>query len=688
MSRHAIRAGVEETDSEISRLLKLQADIGISLLAADSERDMLRRCAEALVKHLGAAFARVWTLNAETNVLELQASAGLYSHIDGAHSKIQMGEYKIGRIAQERKPHLTNRVIGDPSVHNQEWAKQEGMVSFAGYPLLIEDRLVGVLGMFSRNVLPENTLFALAAVANSVALGIERKQIEERGRKQTAEAIAANAKFRAVFEQTTIFAGIMTAEGIIVDANRICLEACGYRAEEVLGLPFWETPWWRSFPEAQEKIRMATPQVAGGVPYREVMRYSWADGTERLVDLAIFPIRDPQGQIIFLHPTGVDITDLKQAEIQQRLNLEKFRTMADAMPHMVWTSQAGGLIDYCNQRWLDYTGLTLQETQDGGWNKAQHPEDVNGSSGKWESSLAQGEVFENEMRFLRASDQSWRWHFTRAVPVRDELGRVSQWIGTCTDIDDRKVAEDVLRIAREELETRVIERTAELRREVAERQRAESDLRELSGRLLSLRDDERRRIARDLHDSVGQMLAATTMTLATVAGQANRLNPDAQKALSEADRFVQETIKEVRIVSHLLHPPLLDEAGLASAIRWYLEGFSQRADIQTDFSITEKFGRLPMEFETAIFRVIQECLTNIHRHSGSTTAKVRLSRLADEVRVEVEDMGKGMPERNKIGMGLRGMRERLAQFQGELQIDSSGSGTIVVARLPLKSAAA
>jgi len=95
-----------------------------------------------------------------------------------------------------------------------------------------------------------------------------------------------------------------------------------------------------------------------------------------------------------------------------------------------------------------------------------------------------------------------------------------------------------------------------------------------------------------------------------------------------------------------------------------------------------------MEFETAIFRVIQECLTNIHRHSGSTTAKVRLSRLADEVRVEVEDMGKGMPERNKIGMGLRGMRERLAQFQGELQIDSSGAGTIVVARLPLKSAAA
>ena len=685
MSPDSSPAGVEEVTYGVSRLLELQAEIGVSMLKADSVPEMLRRCAEALVKHLDAAFARVWTLNRETEVLELRASAGLYTHLDGAHSRIPMGQYKIGMIARDRVPHLTNNVVGDPKVHNQKWAKQEGMVSFAGYPLLVEERLVGVLGMFSRRSLPDTTLLALGAVASALALGIERKQIEERERQRTAEAIAANAKFRAVFDQTTVFAGILTTDGTVVEANRLCLDACGYCAEEILGRVFWETAWWRNFPEAQEKIRTATPQAARGIPYREVLPYSWADGTERLVDLALFPIRDDQGKVIFLHPTGVDITDFKLSELQQKLNAEKFRAMADAMPQMVWTARADGFVDYYNQQWFDYTGLTLEETQGWGWKQTQHPEDIQRSVDKWIVSLAKGEAFQNEMRFLRASDQTWRWHFTRAVPVRDEAGRVTQWIGTCTDIDDRKAAEEVLRTSREELESRVAERTAALRREVAERLRTENDLRKLSGRLLTLRDAEQRRIARDLHDSVGQLLVAATMSLAMVANHAKSLNAEATQALAQADSLVRETLQEVRIVSHLLHPPLLDETGLPSAIRWYLEGFSQRGEIKAEFQVADDFGRLPIELETAVFRVIQECLTNIHRHSGSKTARLQLSRLDDELRVEVEDQGKGIPPEQAAGVGLRGMRERLAQFGGTLEIISNGSGTTMIARLPLKS---
>jgi two-component system NarL family sensor kinase len=163
------------------------------------------------------------------------------------------------------------------------------------------------------------------------------------------------------------------------------------------------------------------------------------------------------------------------------------------------------------------------------------------------------------------------------------------------------------------------------------------------------------------------------------------MNPEAAQALSQADQFLREAIKEVRIVSHLLHPPLLDETGLPSAIRGYLEGFSQRGDIQTEVLISKDFGRLPIELETAIFRVIQECLTNIHRHSGSKTARVQLSRTGDELRVEVEDKGKGMPLRQSAGVGLRGMRERLAQFGGTLEVFSNAAGTTVIARLPLMS---
>jgi PAS domain S-box-containing protein len=170
-------------EDELGRRVRqaaLGADVGGALAEGGvSLRQALQRCVEAVVRHLDAAFARVWTLERGSDVLELQASAGMYSHLDGAHGRVPVGKFKIGLIAAERKPHLTNSVVGDPRVGDQEWAKREGMVAFAGYPLLVEDRLVGVLAMFSRAALPEDTLEALASVANVIAQGIERKRAEE-----------------------------------------------------------------------------------------------------------------------------------------------------------------------------------------------------------------------------------------------------------------------------------------------------------------------------------------------------------------------------------------------------------------------------------------------------------------------------------------------------------------------------
>ncbi len=254
-----------------------------------------------------------------------------------------------------------------------------------------------------------------------------------------------------------------------------------------------------------------------------------------------------------------------------------------------------------------------------------------------------------------------------------------------SDIENRKAAGEVLRISREELEVQVAERTAALRQEVHDRRKAEDELRELSGRLLTLRDTEQRRIARDLHDSAGQLLAATTMNLALVAKESSSISPEAAKALYQAADLVQKTLKEVRIVSHLLHPPLLDESGLASALRWYLDGFSGRGDIKVELVMSNEFGRLPIDLETTIFRIVQECLTNIHRHSGSKTARVEVLRFPSEIRVEVQDKGKGMPIERPSGVGLRGMRERAGQFRGQLEIRSSVTGTMVVARLPFAS---
>ena len=173
-----LRKQTEQILLERERLALLNSDISHALIQNNSLQDILRACTEAVVRHLDAAFARVWTLNKENNVLELQISSGLYTHLDGQHSRIPIGKFKIGLIAEERKPHLTNSVVGDALISEQEWAKREAMVAFAGYPLIVEKHLVGVIAMFARRPLTAQTLEALSSISNTIALGIERKQTE------------------------------------------------------------------------------------------------------------------------------------------------------------------------------------------------------------------------------------------------------------------------------------------------------------------------------------------------------------------------------------------------------------------------------------------------------------------------------------------------------------------------------
>lgn len=247
----------------------------------------------------------------------------------------------------------------------------------------------------------------------------------------------------------------------------------------------------------------------------------------------------------------------------------------------------------------------------------------------------------------------------------------------------RRRDNEKLRIAQGELETRVQERTGEL-------DTANVHLRTLSARLLHLQDEERRRIARELHDSIGQMLAALSMNLAGVRADIDRLTRTASTVI-DSENLVQEMSTEVRTISHLLHPPLLDEAGIPSALRWYCDGFSQRSKIDVELDCPTDFGRLPRDVETAIFRLVQECLTNIHRHSGSATAAIRLRHGGDEAVVSVADHGKGIPT-DKLdemtlpgtaGVGITGMRERVRQLGGTLEIHSNDNGTRIIARIPI-----
>jgi signal transduction histidine kinase len=248
------------------------------------------------------------------------------------------------------------------------------------------------------------------------------------------------------------------------------------------------------------------------------------------------------------------------------------------------------------------------------------------------------------------------------------------------NIDER----ERLRNAAGELEEKVRKRTGEL-------DHANHSLRQLTARLLNLQDEERRRIARELHDNAGQALSALAMNLGAVAEDLGHLMKTAG-VVADSAGMVRQMSDDIRTMSYLLHPPLLDEMGLAPALKWYVEGFAERSKIAVDLECSKNLGRLPREVETAIFRIVQEGLINIHRHSASLTAAIQITWSGSQIRLEIRDNGKGispemrhqMESGGTVGVGVRGMRERVSQLGGSLEINSAGpgTGTCIVVRLP------
>ncbi|MBI3852873.1 MAG: PAS domain S-box protein [Verrucomicrobia bacterium] len=319
-----IQAG--EALAQHAGLAALGANVGMALTRSGSLQEVLRHCAEALVKHLDAAFARVWTLNEAEQVLELQASAGIYTHLDGSHGRVPVGQFKIGLIAQERKPHLTNSVIGDPRVNDQEWARREGMVAFAGYPLLVEDRVIGVMALFARHPLSDTTLTALGSVADAIAVGIERKRAEEALREN-------ERRFRATFEQAAVGMSHVLPEGRFKRVNQKFCDITGYSRDELLARTIQDI----THPDdLQADLKQVRRLLAGEIQtYSMEKRYIRQDGSQVWVELTVSLVRKSGGEADYFIAVIEDITNRRSLEMQLRQSqkMEAVGQLAGGVAH-------------------------------------------------------------------------------------------------------------------------------------------------------------------------------------------------------------------------------------------------------------------------------------------------------------------------------------------------------------------
>ena len=468
--------------------------------------------------------------------------------------------------------------------------------------------------------------------------------------------------------------------GTVTYWNPFAEELYGWSSDEVLGRNIMDIT---VSSETEQQAREHMASVIAGKSWTGEFQVRRKDGKYLPAFVTLSPITAQGGVNIGVIGVSQDLSARRDAEEGLRRSEEQFRAFANSLPELCWMARHDGHIFWYNERWYEYTGTTPQQMEGWGWQSVHDPQMLPSVLERWKESIRTGTPFEMEFP-LRGADGAYRWFLTRVRPVRDQEGEVTRWYGTNTNVDEQRQLLQSLSEARDHLEKRVQERTVELKT-------ANETLRALSVRLLQLRDDEQRRLARELHDSVGQLLAAISMNNSAVSGEAHKLSPDTAKCVAENAELVEEVSREIRTISHLLHPPLLDEAGLASALRWYTDGFAERSKIKVDLEIPSDFGRLPKDMELAIFRIIQECLTNIHRHSGSATAAIRIHQQGPRLLVQVQDHGKGIANEKqreltlsgRTGVGFGGMRERLRQLGGTLEIQSQGNGTVVSAILPI-----
>jgi PAS domain S-box-containing protein len=435
--------------------------------------------------------------------------------------------------------------------------------------------------------------------------------------------------------------------------NHGATEIYGYSRDQAVGRISHEL-LRTEFPEPVESIR---EKLLRDGRWSGDLRHTCANGSRVAVSTRWVAERGDSGDLLSVLETNRDINGMmREQEAQNRL-----AAIVESSEDAIVSKDLDGTITSWNKAAERIFGYSAEEAI------GRHitliiPQDRLGEENDILARLRRGERVDH-FETVRKRKNGILFDVSVTIsPVKDGHGRVIGASKVARDITDRKETERALREA------------------------------ELSGRLLQLQDEERRRVARELHDGAGQLLAALSMNSSAISEEKAKLSPEAARGVEENHSLIDQAISEIRTVSYLLHPPLLDEVGLKSALSEYVNGFGQRSRICVSLEFPSDLERLPHVVELSLFRIVQECLTNIHRHSGSATARVRLLHVPGEIQLEVADEGRGIdPEIQEkffagrsTGVGLHGMRERVRQIGGALQIHSNGKGTAVRVFLPVR----
>lgn len=582
--------------------------------------------------------------------------------------------YALFGLSRDETQAVSIRKLGnDEWATSEAWASVEGSLSNNTQVKTIE--IEGELPAIGRRTFVIDAR-QLARDRNSLILLTFHDVTERKQAERTTSLLAAivDSSDDAILSKKL--------DGTITSWNKSAERLFGYTPEEAIGQHITLiVPWERRAEEEGILRRLAEGER---VDHFETVRRR-KDGTNVHVSLTISPIRDGAGRVIGASNVARDITERKQAEELLRRSEERFRAFVTASSDVVYRMNP----DWSEMRQLDGRGFiadTGKPRKD--WlNEYIHPDDQPLMLRTIREAVRSKSIFELEHR-VRRTDGTLAWTYSRAVPLFDAGGEIVEWFSAASDVTDRREAEEKYRKLAQTLDGEVRARTRELEEQ-------SSQVRELSRRLLKSQDEERRHIARELHDSAGQTLTVLGINLAQLAQKAGRNAPDLASDAEQIQQTVQQLHREIRTTSYLLHPPLLDDNGLYSAVSWYVQGLQERSGLDVRLDISEDLGRLPGDMELVIFRLVQECLTNIHRHSDSKTASIQISRESNQITLDIRDQGKGM-SRDRLaeiqsglsGVGIRGMRERLSQFEGTMNIESDSSGTRVFATIPIPSVAA